>query len=301
MFYAQFYDQVLAELLSGSFSQGINLLVGMLDAVGKNSANQKLAFEKLHAHDLYFFLAQDPLIASANCSSPQYLSAIDFICEPYLDPCVSSTGRRLFEVTSQLTFCRAVRDRRAITAAKIKSAWQLGQSVCIFGTSQLRAIGPLAGQNLSNVTLICQDEASSADLSARFGQSPTILQIDPGRVWYFPTEIGIGFDFICAGDLPDRTETDALADVLLMLRDRLTPTGKIVVTSFVPEHLGAGWRSACLQWPITCYREADFINLGTCVDLNTRTYRDATNSVVWCELSKNTDARTSLGVLNHGL
>jgi hypothetical protein len=301
MTYAPFYDQVLSELILGSFHDGITMLVGMLDTVSQDEALLGVAATSLRKHGLYQLLLKDPLCALGNSSFNPGDALSGLICDQKAGPNVSSTGQRLFDVTRDITFARAVRDRRRGTEDRLMRAWQSGQRICVLGYGQVRALDVLKGQDLSNVTIVVQDAIALARLAEEFGASVTLVHDETTPFLSGPKTSAAHFDLICACDLPDRNDSRELAALLLASHTRLTPTGKVLFASFVPQHLGAGWRSICLRWALTCHREPDLIMLGEQVGLSVRTHGDLTNSVVWSEFTKLSNTNSySCGAKSHG-
>jgi hypothetical protein len=275
----RFYDQILSEIEAGNVHDGIILLAGMLDAAGGGGDSFDQAVSELKAHSLFNLLAEDPLCALAARESCSSDALINLISVPEMTGEMSSTGRRLHSVTSQLTFARAVRERRAAAGEKIIKAWQNGSRVCLLGVGQLRAVDVLAGQNLSNITLIVEDAAQRERVRAQFGGSIQLL----GALSESAQE---GFDLICAAEMPDQCDAAQLGKKLAALRGCLSDHGKILMASFVPQHLGTGWRTACLNWKIHCHDEQSMAVMAEAAGLSSRTYRDATDCIVWSELTR---------------
>lgn len=299
MTYSLFYDQVLSELMSGTFQDGVNLLVGMLDNVSHDSATKQSAATALRDHDLDAFLSEHPFYKAQDTTKGRTAALANLFCGEELDTNVSTTGRRLFEATSQLTFARAVRDRRKCTTKSLTRAWQSGQKICVVGQGQLRALDALAGQDVSNVTLIEQDRDALSAVKAKFGVS---LKLFDGEIaeWAHETSRGgSGVDLICASDFPDSLAHTEMACVLSGLQGCLGEHGKIQFAGFAPGHLGSGWREIGLRWDMHCYDEGQWQALGDQAGLHVRACRDVSNSVVWGEFTKNPDT-TSWGAQSHG-
>jgi hypothetical protein len=237
MLYTRFYDQVLTELSAGKVSAGINLLVGMLDTVDIGPGSLAQAQRELSGHGLARMLLEDPTVADANARPDDTAARIGMIGEAIAAGNMSSTGRRLFEVTSELTFARALRQRREGFASRYTRALQLGQKVFV-----------LAGEY--------EDSLSSAG----------------------------AFDLILAPDLFDQTVEPALSNILKSAATHLHADGSIVMAALVPHHLGAGWRSACLNWNPHCHDEDAFTRIAAATGLSARTYRDETDCILWGEL-----------------
>lgn len=286
MTYTIFYDQVFNELLSGSFHDGINLLVGMLDHADQDRKNSALAQRELGAHALSEFLGQDPLFCATPPTGVRMDALYDLLCDLKLDNQVSTTGQRLFDVTSSLTFARALRERRATTTQKLMRAWQGGQKICVLGHGQVCALRALSGQDLSNVTIVSDDPTSFTNLRQTLGANVILAENQPINFLEQAAAKGQHFDLICASELPDQCAPSFLAHLLAAARGSLSQTGKLILASFVPQHLGAGWHRICLGWTLNCYLEGQWSDLSDQARLSVHTCSDATNSIVWSEFSR---------------
>jgi hypothetical protein len=286
MSYSQFYDQVLNELLSGTFLEGLNLLVGMLDTLDQGGPEFEQAANTLKSHDLFEFLKRDPLVMANDAEEADFTIGADLICGADLPVSTSSTGRRLFQVTSNIAFARAYRQRRKTTQDRLISAWQAGQNICVIGHGQFMALQSLAGRELSNVTLISKSDQQADWLGSVFGSSPRICLADPTAFLQKSGQGDARFDLICADDVTDGLTTETLTQLAIAASSCLAPEGRLILAGFAPNHLGSGWRKICLGWDIFCHNENDFHKLGEAAGLTSRLCRDATNSVVQAMISK---------------
>ena len=263
--YTRFYDQVLTEIEVGQTRAGINLLVGMLDTVGLQPGSLAQAREEPRDHSLGQMLLQDPLCADAQALPNNPSGRIAMISDKRAGADVSSTGHRLFEATSDLTFARALRGRRDGFDQRLKRAWQTGRRICLLGSGSVHALELPAGGDISNITVIDPDAAACALESA--------------------AAAGVQFDLILAPDLADSTNSRDLSALLGLMRPCLTEGGSIVVAALLPHHIGAGWRRACMIWEPDCHDEQGLERLASAAGLSPQTYRDETNCVVWAELT----------------
>jgi hypothetical protein len=264
MIYTRFYDQVLTEIEAGNVHDGINLLVGMLDTVGLQTGSLAQARRELRGHSLCQMLLEDPLIADAEARPNAPAERVKMIAHTMLHNGVSSTGRRLFEATSELSFARAVRQRWGSFDLKLSRARQLGQKICVINGHSGSLLDRFDAADLSNITAIDLDDAHD-----------TISSL---------AEAGHCFDLILAPDLLDQRSAIALSNILGCLRNCVCEQGSIVIAALLPQHLGTGWRSACLNWNPQCHDEQGLAKSATDAGLIARTYRDETNCVVMCEL-----------------
>ncbi len=260
MMYTRFYDHVLTEIEAGKVHDGINLLVGMLDAVGLQPGSLAQARHELRSHNLSNMLSEDPLIAHAEALPHDPAQRIRMLSRPTASNEISSTGRRLFEATSDLTFARGIRQRRASFDLKLSRAVQQGQRIGLLDRDGANSLRQFESVDISNITLIDVDDVrDEASFRPRFDQ-------------------------ILAPDLLDRHAAPTLITILERLRASLVEQGSIVVAALLPKHLGAGWRSACLNWNPHCHDEAALASIATSAGLIARTYRDESGCIVWAEL-----------------
>ena len=264
MLYTRFYDQVLTEISAGKVNDGINLLVGMLDTVDIGPGSLAQAKRELSGHSLARMLLEDPSVADAKARPNDTAARIGMIGRAAPGSDISSTGRRLFEVTSELTFARALRQRRESFETRFTRAWQLGQKICVLISGGADAASQLSNADFSKATVIDADDAE---------RGLRLAADDAQR-----------FDLILAPDLFDRTVEPALSQILKLAGASLNANGSIIVAALLPHHLGAGWRSACLNWNPHCHDEAALARIASTAGLTARAYRDETDCIIWGEL-----------------
>lgn len=266
LIYTRFYDQVLTEIEAGKVHDGINLLVGMLDTVDLQGGSLARARRELRGHGLCQMLHEDPVVAHADAQPDCHSERLRMIGTTSTSADVSSTGRRLFEVTRELTFARALRERRASFELKLSRSWQQGQNSCLIADDSIAYLGTLESKDLSNIALAGVEDLSRACLCNADRQPQ--------------------YDLILAPDLLDRCDPPALLGCLTLMRDSLSKQGSIILAGLTPQHLGAGWRSACLNWHPYCYDEHGLARVASKAKLSVRMYRDETDCIIWAELRK---------------
>ena len=273
--YTRFYDQVLTEISGGEIHAGINLLVGMLDTVGLQAGSFARAQQELREHSLGQMLRHDPLCANADTMRQDATAWIRMIADKRTAEGTSSTGRRLFAATSDLTLSRALRGRRQSFDQRLERAKLGGQETCLLGGG----LEPLPERNSSNITMVSRKDAAEA--------------------FHAAAKSRIFFDFILAPDLADQCEAVTLTDSLRQMRPCLSDGGTIVIAALHPHHIGAGWRRACLNWEPECHDEQSLERAAASAGLTAKTYRDETDCVVWGEL-RLAQNPTSKGGKSHG-
>ena len=267
LLYTRFYDQVLTEIATGKVNDGINLLVGMLDTVDINPGSLAQAKQELSGHSLAQMLMEDPLIADAEARPNDSTKRIGMISSAAANGNISSTGRRLFEVTSELTFARALRQRRKSFDLKFSRAWQLGQKICVLTNGGTDATCQISDTDFSKAKVIdIADAQQGIPLAA---------------------DNTADFDLVLAPDLFDQTIEPVLSNILKIAAASLRTNGSIIVAALLPHHLGAGWRSACLNWNPQCHDEAALARIAGSAGLNMLTYRDESDCIVWGEFGAN--------------
>lgn len=274
MIYTRFYDQVLNEIEAGKVHNGINLLVGMLDTVDLQAGSLAQARRELRGHSLCQMLREDPVVAQADTKPDCHADRLSIIGQTSASAETSSTGRRLFEVTRELTFARALRERRDSFGLKLSRGWQQGQNICLIAYDSTEYLSALNGSDVSNIAVVGVEDVS--------------------RDFVFNADSHPQYDFILAPDLLDRCDPAALLKCLTLLRTSLSDQGSIVLAGLTPQHLGAGWRSVCLNWHPYCYDERGLAQVTKKAGFSARMYRDETNSIVWAEL-RNVAERSAAG------
>jgi hypothetical protein len=264
MLYTRFYDQVLTEISAGKVNNGINLLVGMLDTVDIGPGSLAQAKRELSGHSLARMLLEDPSVADAEARPNDISARIGMIGRAVPGSEVSSTGRRLFEVTSELTFARALRQRRESFEQRFTRGWQLGQKICVLISGGADAASQMSNADYSKATVV---DADDAERGLRLAEDSAQR-----------------FDLILAPDLFDRTVEPELSNILKIAAASLNSNGSIIVAALLPHHLGAGWRSACLNWNPHCHDEAALVQIAAKAGLHARSYRDETDCILWGEL-----------------
>lgn len=297
MAYTIFYDQVLNELLGGSYQSGINLLVGMLDVVSRDEAALEAALSALQTHDLFQLLVQDPLCAPDIGQDGQKIA--DLMCSQLLDRVITSTAQKLFEVTSNLTFSRAIRQRRVVTGTRLARAWQSGKRICVVGHGQIQALEQVRGQDLSNITCVANDATQIDFLQKHFGPSLNVACGSPSQFFKSAVEQRVGFDLVCFGDVADEVDHAALQELVQVAGASLTDAGSLSLASIVKSHLGLGWRRVCLGWAVNCHDEAELQAIGVDAGLAVTTSSDVTNCVIWSEFTKTYEINRG-GINHHG-
>jgi hypothetical protein len=255
MLYTRLYDQILTEIEIGNAHDGINLLVGMLDAVALQPGALDKAMQELDSHSLRQMLLEDPVFANAQAFPNDPDGRIDMISRKKSSEDISSTGRRIFEATNGLTFARALQQRQRCFDQKLALALQQGHRICVLVNEADKAL-------------------------ERFEGKVAIAEIR--NIAAFLCE-AVQYDLILSAELGDRMDYQALAHFLKEIRYCLGADGNIVFAALLPQHIGSGWRTACLNWQPNCHDERTIAGIAAACGLTIRSYRDESDCVVWSE------------------
>jgi hypothetical protein len=58
----------------------------------------------------------------------------------------------------------------------------------------------------------------------------------------------------------------------------------LLLANFLPFHLGTGWMDAVMDWHLIYRDEAELEGYAREIGMAPKTWRDATNSIAWCEM-----------------
>jgi hypothetical protein len=261
--YSCFYDSVLHEIEMGKIDQGINLLVGLLDSVHLQGGSVDQARNELTQHMLHQMLLEDPIHRQAFRNPGDYSGLVDVISSPSNDVQTGSTGRRLFEATSQLGFIRALRQRRAMVDQKLENAWENGLRICIVDTKTHGDQRYLASRELSNVKFFDPALDDIAEFTSKSLQS---------------------FDLICAPDLADTSTAGKISDLLTLLRSTISANGNVFFPALRVDHVGSGWRRTFLNWEPNLHLEHHLQRAASDTGYSALTYADESGCIFWAAL-----------------
>ena len=277
MTFARFFDAVLSEIEFGRIDQGINLLVGLLDAAHMQGRSLADARQELVRHVLHQMLLEEPIYAQAAVKPDDYAGLVDMASKTIAPERISTTGRRLFEATSNLPLIRALRQRRATVNQKLEHAWKDGLRICLVGNGANGGHTALSGRDLSNVTNIDINAEDWPNLAAKSETQ---------------------FDLICLPEVADTLDAAALFSLLLQARHLVSQTGTVFLSAVLPGHLGSGWRQACLNWQPNMHDAQALKRATSDAGFSARTYSDQSDCIIWAEL-RPTDSLTIMGNKSH--
>jgi hypothetical protein len=259
------YDHVLSELEFGRTENGINLLVGMLDAAEMAGSENGAAHSALQAHPLHAMLMEDPLCADAQRRPDNSIHRVNMLNSRSFDVQVSSTGHRLFAATSKIAFARALCSRREHAERKLNSAWRIGQKIWLITDPQQGLLSSLHGAETSNIIVSTEYEFERA--------------IKEGNI------TDAQFDLILAPHLPDRFSASAMRKIIILLKGQLSQSGQLAMSALQPSHPGTGWRRACFGWEPMCHDGEALAGMAAPGFVG-NTYRDETGCIAWVEMRR---------------
>jgi hypothetical protein len=248
----RFYDSVLHEMELGRIDQGINLLVGFLDALHFRGSALCEARQVLAEHMLHQMLLEEPLYAYAARWPSDFAGLVSIAANTSVSRHISQTGLRLFEATRNLPLIRALRQRQLD-----------GHQICLLHKGKDPVHAALTGRDLSNVTIIDTD----AD--------------DP---FHFVAGHKLKFDLICMADVADGLDGAALTALLCQTSDIFSPTGTAILSALRPDHLGTGWGAVCLNWKAQTHEASALQRAANEAGFSAQIYGDQSDCFIWAEL-----------------
>lgn len=178
------------------------------------------------------------------------------------------------QAAASLGFVEAGQTRAALARDTLEQAWQRGERCLVFSDCGGAELERLAGRDLSNLALAPAHRTNPALFPALAGSEP--------------------FDLILAAGLADRLSAAELAQFVSTAAYRLAPQGRLVMSTFVPGHLGSGWQAICFGRTVECHAEAALTEAAARADLSARLFRDASGCLIWAELNR-TEISTKKG------
>jgi SAM-dependent methyltransferase len=95
---------------------------------------------------------------------------------------------------------------------------------------------------------------------------------------------GERFDFIYTLGLTDYFDDRAMSLLHQLMHRCLKPGGSILIANFLPDHMAAGWLDAVMDWQLIYRSETELHGFAAEIEMESRTWRDSTQSIAWCEM-----------------
>lgn len=283
----RFYDQTLNIIERGALGTAYPMLVGKLYADYVNNTQWTEARTALHAHPLHALLMEDPYSARAAGKPRGYAGDAELIDLAYNQlPPTGTTNRaaEMFDYSVRFQASEGLRQRRDYAAGRVTKAWADGKRICALACGHLREAGSLIGKDVSNITAIDQDRLSLNVVRANHGDTITTHEANVIHFLRGAAKRGETFDLIYTLGLTDYFDDRAMSLLHRLMNACLAPGGEIMIANFVPDHLAVGWMDAVMDWHLIYRNEADMEHFAAEIGMKARTFRDVTESIVFCEM-----------------
>ncbi|MFM5908205.1 MAG: hypothetical protein ACKOPO_11580 [Novosphingobium sp.] len=142
--------------------------------------------------------------------------------------------------------------------------------------------------------LDARDELTNATLVQARRRGERCLVLDKGRGANALIHAGRqSFDLILATTLPDAMSEGRLARGMARAADRLASGGRLVISAFLPGHLGCGWHSIWLGKPVHRHAPEALTRAARAAGFDARLFHDASDCLVWADLRLRPSQRRS--------
>lgn len=254
---AALLDQVVSELESGRVTSAVLTLAGMLDAVATGPEEIAACRSLIASHPIRRFLDRSSVGALARCN-PAGLSVWE---------------RQLHSAVGQLGFVRGLKARRELGARAVEAAWRRGKRIALLDCGELGELDQLNGHALDNVALVHRDRRGAEAIAAGHGPSLTILDWEVALTQRFDLLLASGWADDCGAEVLNRRFRCVTAV--------LAPGGTLLLSSFAPGHLSAGWQAVCLGRDLHCHSETSLTAAARAAGLAITHYWDSSGSLIW--------------------
>ena len=288
----RFYDQALLAINNGQLERALPMLVGKLFADIADVDKWPETRAELHNHPLHAVLLEDPYVGRAATKPRGYAGdaeLIDFAYDQLPPAGISQRARDLFAYSTGFQASEGVRQRRNYAEHMLGEAWASGKKICALACGHLRESDPLIGKDLTNVTAVDQDPLSLAKVRETHGVRINLAEANVMHYLRSTAKSQQRFDLIYTLGLTDYFDARAMSLFHKLTRACLAPGGKIVVANFLHGHFAVGWMDAVMDWRLIYRSEAEMEAHATEIGMNARTFRDSSDSVVFCEMSDAAD------------
>ena len=286
----RFFDLTLRAIESGQLSHAYPMLAGKLFADYADPVRRTASRCALHEHPLHDVLMEDPYTARAALKPRGYAGDAELIDLIYDQrPPLGSSSRAVSMFSNSIAFpvSEAVRQRRDYAEGRLSAAWADGKRICALACGHLREADALIGQDVGNIFAVDQDALSLNVVRTNHGRT---VHAEEANVIHFlrnAAKSGQRFDFIYTLGLTDYFDMRAMSLLYRLMKACLAPGGEIMLANFLPGHLAIGWMDAVMDWHLIYRDEADLHRHAAEIGMTARTFRDATDSIVFCEMVDN--------------
>ncbi len=285
---SRFFDLTLMAIEAGHLQTAYPMLVGKLFADHSDPANWSVSRRALQEHPLHRLLMEDPYTARAALKPRGYAGdaeLIDFAYDRKPPKDASPRAVEMFNQSIAFPVTEAVRQRRHYAEGRLSDAWAAGKRICALACGHLREADALIGHDVSNIVAVDQDALSLAVVRANHGRTIHTEQANVIHYLRNAAKRGETFDLIYTLGLTDYFDARAMSLLHRLMRQCLAPGGEIMLANFMPGHLAIGWMDAVMDWHLVYRDEADMERHAAEIGMSARTFRDPTDSIVFCEMT----------------
>jgi extracellular factor (EF) 3-hydroxypalmitic acid methyl ester biosynthesis protein len=283
----RFFDQTLLALEQGNIAFAYPMLAGKLYADYMAKTDWVETRETLHNHPLHALLLEDPYSARAAAKPRGYAGDAELIDLAYNRIAPEGTtdlAMEMFQYSVGFPASEGVRNRRDYAQQRLTDAWAQSKKICVLACGHLREADILVGKDMSLITAVDQDPLSLAVVRNTHGTSINLVEANVIHFLRDAAKQGQTFDLIYTLGLTDYFDTRAMTLLHRLMKACLTPSGEIMVANFLPGHLAIGWMDAVMDWHLIYRTEIEMEHHASEIGMKARTFRDPTDSIVFCEM-----------------
>jgi extracellular factor (EF) 3-hydroxypalmitic acid methyl ester biosynthesis protein len=286
---SRFYDQAKALIEAGQVPPAMCMLLGQLFEAHNDRDKWPQARAAFRAHPLYPILLEDPFSARAASQPRGYpgdAGLIDMIYDRNPTSETSRRGQEMFEYSVRFPGAEAVRLRMIAATEMVEQAWHAGKRILVLACGHFREGDALVGKDLSNIVLVDQDALSLSEIRNRHSDNVVTVEANVLRYLRSAASKGEQFDLIYTLGLTDYLDERAMALLHRLAAAILRPGGEFVLANFLPNHLAVGWMDAVMEWHLIYRDEAELEAYAREAGLKPRCWRDPTDSIAWCAMTR---------------
>lgn len=274
----QILDQLLLDMESADFNNAIFTLLGILDGALLFGNNHTALCRILYAHSISDFI----MAGSTDDGDEKF----------------SSTLVKLQQCISKFPYKRAIIQRWKLSATSIENMLQYQNKALIIGDIGMQALALL--QTVKPADLLY--------LSGHLVDKQNISEVNrfDGRFIYCPNfsddalfdvllHSSLRFDKIIAPTIGDTQNSNILAIKVDKLAALLNPASTLILSAFLPHHIGVGWRSVFENQFFHTHTASCIAKIAAQSHLSISQFSDASGSLIWTEL-KSADEHNKKGV-----
>lgn len=280
-------DQVLSEVEAGRATEAVLMLSGMLDASSTSGQPLRCWRSALRAHPLSSLLSAQ-LNNFSGSANPEISRKAKFRTADR--PLPSAYSDTLSDSFGRLGFVRGLHARRSLSAQILVEAWRAGRQVALIDCGEQGELDSIIGHDAQNIVVRHSRKTAREYLRAKHGDNLTIEADGEGQG--APSR---RFDLILASDIADQCSTDRLTSWCRDFSRQLKPSGRLIISAFVPGHLGLGLQRICTNQDLICHAEFALEAVASASNLSITHFRDSSNSLIWAELRVAGEAQVSTG------